>query len=123
MLDLRRALKTLQFSRLEDHCLELKRSSRATASNKVQESGRKQVGNIGKPTTKILVRNIPFQAKRKEIEDIFSTFGELTAVRLPKKLAGTGPHRGFAFVDFANKSEAKKAFEALCHSTHLYGRR
>lgn len=35
----------------------------------------------------------------------------------------TSHHRGFGFVDFASKSDAKKAFEALCHSTHLYGRR
>eukprot|EP00106_Octopus_bimaculoides_P015495 XP_014782937.1 PREDICTED: probable RNA-binding protein 19 [Octopus bimaculoides] len=50
-------------------------------------------------------------------------FGELKIVRLPKKMAGTGSHRGFAFVDFVNRREAKKAFNALCHSTHLYGRR
>jgi multiple RNA-binding domain-containing protein 1 len=35
----------------------------------------------------------------------------------------TGSHRGFAFVEFASKAEAKGAFEALCQSTHLYGRR
>jgi len=32
-------------------------------------------------------------------------------------------HRGFGFVDFVSNSDAKKAFDALCHSTHLYGRR
>jgi len=117
-----RAMKTLQHSRLDDHCLELKRSNRAETSNSVKSS-RKQTSSTGQPTTKILVRNIPFQANKREVEDIFKTFGELTAVRLPKKMAGTGPHRGFAFIDFATKSDAKKAFEALCHSTHLYGRR
>ena len=35
----------------------------------------------------------------------------------------TGSHRGFAFVEFLSKEEAKKAFESLCHSTHVYGRR
>ncbi|XP_010718856.1 probable RNA-binding protein 19 [Meleagris gallopavo] len=54
---------------------------------------------------------------------IHSTFGELKTVRLPKKMAGTGSHRGFGFVDFLTKQDAKKAFNALCHSTHLYGRR
>lgn len=29
----------------------------------------------------------------------------------------------FAFVEFTSKEEAKKAFEALSASTHLYGRR
>uniref|UniRef100_A0AAQ6ADV0 RRM domain-containing protein n=1 Tax=Amphiprion ocellaris TaxID=80972 RepID=A0AAQ6ADV0_AMPOC len=52
-----------------------------------------------------------------------NTFGELKTVRLPKKAAGSGKHRGFGFVDFLTKQDAKKAFAALCHSTHLYGRR
>ncbi|KAF6082701.1 RNA binding motif protein 19 [Phyllostomus discolor] len=38
-------------------------------------------------------------------------------------MAGTGSHRGFGFVDFLTKQDAKRAFSALCHSTHLYGRR
>ena len=36
---------------------------------------------------------------------------------------GEDSHRGFGFVDFVTKSEAKKAFNALSQSTHLYGRR
>lgn len=36
-----------------------------------------------------------------------STFGELKTVRLPKKLTGTGSHRGFGFVDFLTKQDAK----------------
>uniref|UniRef100_A0A8C6A6W6 RNA binding motif protein 19 n=1 Tax=Marmota marmota marmota TaxID=9994 RepID=A0A8C6A6W6_MARMA len=54
---------------------------------------------------------------------VHSTFGELKTVRLPKKMTGTGTHRGFGFVDFLTKQDAKRAFNALCHSTHLYGRR
>ena len=51
-------------------------------------------------------------------------FGELRSVRLPKKMTpGEDCHRGFGFVDFVTKSDAKKAFEALSQSTHLYGRR
>lgn len=38
---------------------------------------------------------------------ISSTFGELKTVRLPKKMAGTGRHRGFGFVDFFTKQDAK----------------
>jgi hypothetical protein len=38
----------------------------------------------------------------------FSTFGEIKALRLPKKMAlDAGSHRGFAFVDFATASDAK----------------
>lgn len=35
----------------------------------------------------------------------------------------TSRHRGFGFVDFVSKNDAHKAFEALRHSTHVYGRR
>lgn len=38
---------------------------------------------------------------------VHSTFGELKTVRLPKKMAGTGSHRGFGFVDFLTKQDAK----------------
>ena len=40
---------------------------------------------------------------------VFRTFGELSAVRLPQKMAGigTGPHRGFAFVEFTTRQDAK----------------
>jgi len=116
-----KALKTLQHSRLDDHCLELKRSNRA--STKQQESEDSKKKSVGKPSTKLLVRNIPFQATKQEITEIFKTFGELTAVRLPKKMAGTGDHRGFAFIEFGALADAKAAFKSLVHSTHLYGRR
>ncbi|KAF5272764.1 hypothetical protein FQA39_LY07791 [Lamprigera yunnana] len=116
-----KALKTLQGSMLDEKTLELKRSER-TLQNEVKSTKKvakstKQVG------TKILVRNVPFQANHKEVYELFKTFGEIKALRLPKKMSGTNEHRGFAFVDYFTTSDAKKAFEALCQSTHLYGRR
>lgn len=38
---------------------------------------------------------------------LFSTFGELKTVRLPKKAVGSGSHRGFGFIDFITKQDAK----------------
>jgi len=117
--DAKEALKSLQNSELDGHKLELKLSTRTVTQTKG-----KNKQNVSKQTSsKILVRNIPFEANIKEIQELFKVFGELKFVRLPKKLHGTGPHRGFAFVDFQTKSDAKRAFNALCHSTHLYGRR
>ncbi|XP_026200086.1 probable RNA-binding protein 19 [Anabas testudineus] len=116
-----KALRQLQHCTVDDHQLELKISERATrtteVSHKKKQVDKKQTGS------KILVRNVPFQATVREIRELFCTFGELKTVRLPKKAAGSGNHRGFGFVDFLTKQDAKKAFAALCHSTHLYGRR
>lgn len=71
--------------------------------------------------TKILVKNVPFEATAPELKKIFAAYGELNFVRLPKKI--DGQHRGFGFVDYLTKEDALRAFRALCHSTHLYGRK
>uniref|UniRef100_A0A8C1KQ90 Probable RNA-binding protein 19 n=1 Tax=Cyprinus carpio TaxID=7962 RepID=A0A8C1KQ90_CYPCA len=109
-----KAMRQLQHCKVDEHQLELKISEREPKRKK--QTARKQT------TSKILVRNIPFQATVKELRELFCTFGELKTVRLPKKGIG-GAHRGFGFIDFLTKQDAKKAFTALCHSTHLYGRR
>lgn len=114
------ALKKLQNSSVEGHNLELKMSHR-TKNDKV--SKRKSASLTKQNTSKILVRNVPFEASKKEIKELFGTFGEIKTLRLPQKMSGTGTHRGFAFVDFLTKQDAKRAFESLCSSTHLYGRR
>nr|XP_002128145.1 probable RNA-binding protein 19 [Ciona intestinalis] len=123
--DGQKALKTLQGTMLDEHKLELKMSERKTNSN--TSAKRRFQLDKKQASSKILVRNVPFQANSGEIESLFKSFGELKSVRMPKKVgsitAQAGSHRGFAFVDFLTKQEAKKAFEALCHSTHLYGRR
>lgn len=116
-----KALKVMQFTRIDGKSIELKRSDRTLQSD-VQAERKGVNKKEQKGSTKIMIRNIPFQANQNEIRDIFKTFGELKAVRLPKKQA-SDQHRGFGFVDFVNKSEAKNAFDALQHSTHLYGRR
>lgn len=117
-----KALRVMQFSEIDDKRIELKRSDRTLPlqpeAERKQKSKSKQKGS-----TKIMVKNIPFQANANEIREIFKTFGELKAVRLPKKQGGSDQHRGFGFIDFVNKSNAKSAFEGLHLSTHLYGRR
>ncbi|XP_043461012.1 probable RNA-binding protein 19 [Leptopilina heterotoma] len=116
-----RALKELQMTDLDGKTIELKRSERTLQSD-LQVT--KKNANITQQTgTKILVRNIPFQANANEVTQLFKVFGDLKAVRLPKKLVGDEKHRGFAFVEYSTKKDAKAAFKALCQSTHLYGRR
>ncbi|KAL7667361.1 hypothetical protein ACOME3_010822 [Neoechinorhynchus agilis] len=73
-------------------------------------------------STKILIKNVPFQVTTKDLKELFKVFGELTSnPRLPKK--PTGGHRGFAFVEFVSIDDAKRAFEKLKTGTHLFGRR
>ena len=109
----RKAIQALQGTIVDGHKLELKHSCKTVASTapvkKVQ----------GANPTKLMVRNVPFQATRKELLQLFGSFGQLKKVRLPKKFDGT--HRGFAFVEFLTHQEAEMAMRSLSR-THLYGR-
>ncbi|XP_043690007.1 multiple RNA-binding domain-containing protein 1-like isoform X2 [Telopea speciosissima] len=69
-------------------------------------------------STKLIVRNVAFEATEKELRQLFSPFGQIKSLRLPMKL---GSHRGFAFVEYVTKQEAQNALQALA-CTHLYGR-
>ncbi|CAL8149028.1 unnamed protein product [Prunus armeniaca] len=71
-----------------------------------------------KSSTKLLVKNVAFEATEKDLRQLFSPFGQIKSLRLPMKF---GQHRGFAFVEFITKQEAENALKALS-STHLYGR-
>ena len=115
-------------------------------------------------TSKISVKNVPFECTAKELRELFGTFGQvcmclsmfvcisvcvrgvsecvcvavdqyarkylcclfilvlcahahayasiqIKRVRLPRKF--DGGHRGFAFIDFVTKQEAKNAMDAL----------
>ncbi|CAM6031669.1 unnamed protein product, partial [Sphagnum compactum] len=120
VISLEKALRTLQFTELESKKIELKRSDRilSTDLNTSRKVSKKSI----QTGTKILIRNIPFQAKESEIRDIFKVFGEVKALRLPKK-TNADSHRGFGFCEYFTKEEAKRAFDTLSESTHLYGRR
>ncbi|CAI9090689.1 OLC1v1025512C3 [Oldenlandia corymbosa var. corymbosa] len=69
-------------------------------------------------STKLIVRNVAFEATEKELRQLFSPFGQVKSLRLPMRF---GNHRGFAFVEYVTKQEAKNALQALSN-THLYGR-
>nr|CDI56454.1 probable RNA-binding protein [Melanopsichium pennsylvanicum 4] len=73
----------------------------------------------GDGTTKILIKNLPFEVTKKDIRDLFGSQGQLKSVRLPKKFDNST--RGFGFVEYTTVREAQTAFEALRH-THLLGR-
>ena len=111
------ALKKYQGVKVDDHDLQLKLSSRNAGGTKLGVVAVGRPKTHVKSNTKLIVRNVPFEATKKELQELFSTFGQLKSVRIPRKFDGT--HRGFAFVDFLTKNEAKNAMEAL-GNIHLY---
>ena len=95
---------------LEGHKIQLKLSHRqgATANSSGKTSKKNNNG-------KILVKNLPFEATRKDVFELFSSFGQLKSVRVPKKFDKTA--RGFAFVEFLLPKEAENAMDQL-HGVH-----
>uniref|UniRef100_A0A0D3G078 RRM domain-containing protein n=1 Tax=Oryza barthii TaxID=65489 RepID=A0A0D3G078_9ORYZ len=83
-----------------------------------RKDGQTKKNEKDKSSTKLLVRNVAFEATEKDLRQLFSPFGQIKSLRLPMKF---GSHRGFAFVEFVTKQEAQNALQALA-STHLYGR-
>ena len=62
-----------------------------------------------------------FECTPDEVRELFQPFGHIKKVRLPKKVNSSN-HRGFGFVEFATKDEARLSFRELKH-THLYSRK
>ncbi|KKZ65925.1 multiple RNA-binding domain-containing protein 1 [[Emmonsia] crescens] len=115
----RAALATMNGYKLDQHELVIKTSHKATdaAEERRREDNAKKIAMRG---TKILIKNLPFQATKKDIRNLFSAYGKLRSVRVPQKFDGTA--RGFAFADFVSAREAENAMDAL-KNTHLLGRR
>ena len=111
----RLALDLVHGSSLDGFDLKLQLSTRDREGVRVLQ---KEKGGFS--TSKLMVRNVAFEANQKDIKQLFEPFGELKVVRVPKKFDGS--HRGFAFVDFIFRKDAKKAYEQL-NGTHLLGRR
>ena len=70
--------------------------------------------------TKVIIKNLPFEATKKDVRALFSPYGKLRSARVPKKFDHST--RGFGFADFVTVKEAENAMEVL-QGTHLLGRR
>lgn len=104
--------RDLQGTILDGHALILQLCHAKKDEQVVKKAGK------DKSSTKLLVRNVAFEATEKDLRHLFSPFGQIKSLRLPMKF---GNHRGFAFVEYVTKQEAQNAIEALSN-THLYGR-
>lgn len=55
---------------------------------------------------KLMVKNLAFECTPDEVRELFKPYGTIKKVRLPKK-ANSANHRGFGFVEFLTKDEAR----------------
>ncbi|GAA6044278.1 hypothetical protein JCM8097_002107 [Rhodosporidiobolus ruineniae] len=104
---------------LDGHALEVRFAQRNADRRVEDEEGRDEATRAKSVTTKLLVKNVPFEATRAELRQLFGAYGQLKSVRLPRKM--DNKTRGFAFLEFATRRDAESAFAALEH-THLLGR-
>jgi len=111
----KRAQSSMDGYVLDGHKLVVKFAGRGTED--VDES---KAGAVGKrQTTKMLVKNLPFEATKKDVRQLFGAHGQLKSVRVPKRFDSRS--RGFAFLDFVSRQEAERVYGTLKH-THLLGR-
>lgn len=60
----------------------------------------------------IYVGNLSYQVTEEAVQDVFSEYGEVKRIQLPKDRE-TGRMRGFAFVEMASEAEEQAAIDAL----------
>lgn len=117
--DAQAALAAMDGYKLDGHELLIRFSHKAVDA---AEERRKedQAKKISGRKTKIIVKNLPFEASKSDIRSLFGSYGQLRSVRVPKRFDNST--RGFAFADFVTAREAENAMDAL-RDTHLLGRR
>ncbi|VEU21330.1 DEKNAAC102569 [Brettanomyces naardenensis] len=109
------AIRAMDGYILDGHKLQLKLSTRGGSSSSAPSHRKKSL-----KSTKIIVKNLPFEATRKDVLELFNSFGNLKSVRVPKKFDKSA--RGFAFVEFSTVKEAEGVMDQL-QGVHLLGRR
>ncbi|KAF2128123.1 RNA-binding domain-containing protein [Dothidotthia symphoricarpi CBS 119687] len=111
------ALRTMDGYDLEGHKLQIKGSHKGADA---AEERRKEDAAKKAASTKIIIKNLPFEAGKKDVRALFTPYGQLRSVRVPKKFDSSS--RGFGFAEFTTKRDAVNAMNAL-KNTHLLGRR
>lgn len=107
------AIKTFDNHNLNGHRMQLKLSHRKAGASKPDRAKSEK-------TNKIIIKNLPFEATRKDVLELFGTYGQVKSVRVPKKFDKSA--RGFAFVEYTLLKEAEDAMNQL-EGVHLLGRR
>ena len=113
------ALNIMDGSNLDGHHLQIRASHKgidAAAERRKEDQAHKAASR----STKIVIKNLPFETTKKDVRSLLGTYGQLRSVRVPKKFDKGS--RGFAFAEFTSEREAENAMESL-RNTHLLGRR
>lgn len=113
------ALKAMDGYSLDGHKLQIRASHKGADAAEERRKADAEKRAAGKKT-KVVIKNLPFEASKKDIRALFGAYGQLRSVRVPKKMDRAA--RGFAFADFTTPKEAESAMDAL-KDTHLLGRR
>ena len=87
--------------------------------NKTIKGGNKRkVLKVSNATgTKLLVKNLAFEATRNDLRELFGAFGQIKSVRIPRKF--DGGTRGFGFIDFRSMLDLS-AIVARCRSIDVH---
>ena len=113
------ALAAMDGHKLDGHELLIRTSHKAidaAEERRKENQAKKMVGR----KTKIIIKNLPFEASKRDVRSLFGSYGQLRSVRVPQRFDSST--RGFAFADFVTAREAESAMDAL-RDTHLLGRR
>lgn len=113
------ALAAMDGYNLDGYQLMIKASNKgldAAEERRKEDKAKKAAGR----QTKVIIKNLPFEATKKDVRALFGAYGQLRSVRVPKKFDASA--RGFAFADFTTPREAENAMDAL-RNTHLLGRK
>jgi multiple RNA-binding domain-containing protein 1 len=113
------ALAAMNGSRLDDYELIVQvshKSTDAAENQRIKDNLKKAEAH----RTKIIIKNLPFEATKKDVRALLSAYGQLRSIKLPQKFDRST--RGFSFADFVTAKEAENVIEAL-KDTHLLGRR
>lgn len=113
------AAKSMDGQVLHAHKLVVRTSHRgqdAAEQRRKEDAAKKAAGK----STKLILKNLPFEASKKDIRNLMSTYGQLRTVRLPKNAQNRS--KGYAFCEFVTSREAENAMSSL-KDTHLLGRK
>lgn len=117
--DAQSAMAAMNGHKLAGHELTIKESNKAIDAGE-ERRNEDAAKNLAGQRTKIVIRNLPFEATKKDVRALVAPYGQLRTVRVPKKFDSTS--RGFAFAEFVTTREAENAIKSLT-GVHLLGRR